>query len=289
MKKLFCGMFTLAVFIAACGKKDDTAPVIPTVPTVDGKDSIPVIEKGLLIKTITEGSITQTYEYDVNNKLTKSTNGSQSPSTYNYTYTNGLLTKITETNVGSGFNNMSIYGMVYNGSTLSKILRYDLVQYNPDNKTNEPAYVDSITYYANNKIKALYTFSGYGPRTLVTADSAIWDSKGNIEKILFYGTPNNKGLELFSTITYTYDDKKNPLAENPGALFMAGVGYGFELIKFSTNNPLTATTTYVSGNSVATRAYTYEYNTLGYPTKTTVAEKMNGNEHARIYTIGYYN
>lgn len=274
-------MFTLAVLASACGKKDDTSPI------VDGKDSIPVIKKGLLIKTITEGSNSEAYVYDADNKLIKSIARPQS-SLFNYTYRNGLLTKITEINAAAGFNNIPVYGMVYNGLVLSKILRYDLILYNPDNTTNEPAYVDSITYYANKKIKALYTFSGYGPRTLVTADSAIWDSKGNIEKILFYSAPNNNGLELFSTITYTYDDEKNPLAANPEAMFIAGVGYGFELIKFSTNNPLTATTTYVSG-AIATRTYTYQYNILGYPAKTTIVEKMNGTVHERTYTIGYYN
>jgi hypothetical protein len=283
MKKLFCGMFTLAVFISACGKKDDTGPA------VDGKDSIPVIEKGSLIKTITEGSYIETYEYDANNKLIKSIRGFESPSTYNYIYTDGLLTKITETNLPSGFNNMWVYGMVYNGSVLSKILSYDLIPSNSGNPTNEPPKVDSVTYYANNKIKALYTFSGYGePRGLMAIDSVIWDSKGNIEKMLLYKNDNNTGFELLSTTTCTYDDKKNPFAKNLGALFMGNGGIYYELVRFSANNPLTVKTT-SSGNYFSTTSYNYEYNTLGYPTKSTVAEKTNESEYTRTYTFGYYN
>lgn len=95
-----------------------------------------------------------------------------------------------------------------------------------------------------------------------------YDAAGNVVKITEYYDGR-----IHTTYTYTYDNKKNPMKDNPS--------FRGEALYYSNNNILTHT------NENSNKTYSYEYDGDGYPTKITIVDKYL-NEAPETTTIKLY-
>jgi hypothetical protein len=94
-----------------------------------------------------------------------------------------------------------------------------------------------------------------------------YNQLGQLTKIYAFSPPysNNKYLRE----ERTYDDKKNPLEKIPvDVVIYNATSVFFDLGEIGTPNNITQRKTYnSSGTLLNTQNYTFEYNSLGYPTK----------------------
>lgn len=207
-----------------------------------------VIKCYLKSGTDSEGSYTITY--NSSNQATKHTNTTKNENT-SITWNAG---KVSEVVMDSAGNNQMKMTIGYTGSQIQKIKIYQYsgsswsyvanmhFVYNTDGKIIEKKTTDTTD--ATTYEKEVYTYTGNNITTIVETD----------------------GSGSSTTTTLTYDDKKNPM-----------YGMGLEMFEsdfISVNNVLTE----VEGGNTTT--YTYEYNSNGYPTKSTGS---NGDNETMTY------
>jgi YD repeat-containing protein len=252
MKKLLLTPFILLLLIASC-KKDD-APAA----------------KNLLDKTVTKvgaDSTVTTYTYDAQNRFVKeSTNDPVNNETTSLTLTrdnSGRVSKLVDAVTGSS--SESLTTDFFYLSTADAKLKNGKTIYTDVSGT----YKDSAAFeYNGSQVTRTnhYYSQNNGPYVLGDYYVFTYDSRNNITSVKYYRLASGGTFPLVGTITYTYDDKINPIYSKDDAL-----------IEYLINQ-------YVSPNNVTTLAYTdatspadnftvnvaYEYRSDGRPTKSTL-------------------
>jgi YD repeat-containing protein len=164
----------------------------------------------------------------------------------------------------------------------------------------------TVYTYTNDQITKVENFY----RTILSDRTDYEYSNNQLTKVQYYhmssGTPVKDSYEIFEysstssanpirvksfnsssttasiTAEYTYDDKKKALAALPAAFLKLIILDG----QGTANNVTKLTGT--EGTTVTTVTYTYEYNTEGYPTKSTGVETSTGQTKpetsATVYT-----
>lgn len=204
-------------------------------------------------------TFTDTYSYDANNNLIKDV---QDNGEIQYTYTNGLITKVINTGDGSQET------WTYNDAKLVKHI--------------DGVFTGSTDNYANN-----FTYDASGK--LISAD-LIEDGDLSYTSTFTYSGANvtsvvgKNGADVVFSISYSsYDSKYNPallLAKAMGNQ-VAYINEGVVGASVSKNNALAGNDTDVGPNTAV-----YEYNTNGYPTKITFTYTNGGKT---IVTLTYTN
>jgi hypothetical protein len=253
MKKVVLPAMMFLALIASC-KKDDA-------PT----------SKNLLDKVVTkEGtdSIVTTYTYDAQNRfVNESANDPINNETFTMALTrdnNGRVTKITETEASSTPGS-SATDFVYLGATESKLKNGKTFFVQSGVTIN-----DSSAYeYNGSQVSRTnhYWSTTVVPYTLIEYYVYTYDARGNITSVKFYqtDTPGSTNFQLLYTVTYTYDDKINPINSKDDAL-IEYIGNQYVSPNNVTSLAFTSTT---SPSSNFTATITYEYRSDGRPTKST--------------------
>jgi hypothetical protein len=260
LKKIFSKTLLTAALYASvlvgCNKDDDPKTKLCFLTTV--------VE--------TNDSETTTINYTVDNQKVTKVNSSTvySGVTYqdNATITYDSKGNITETTNDDGTKTVYTYtdGQItktedFDGTTLSDRTDYE---------------------YSNGQlIKAQY-YSESSPGTFVKSDYDIFEyastSSKNPTKIKSF---SKTGTTPDYTVVYEYDDKKNPYSASGTFLNVLAL-YG----EASANNITKATFTNASNPTIQTNNFVYEYNTEGYPTKSTITKTTTG-QSARTSTATY--
>jgi hypothetical protein len=252
MKKILLPLIFLAL-IASCKKEDAPA------------------SKNLLDKIVTkEGtdSIVTSYSYDASNRFVgESAKDPIKNETFNRTLTrdnNGRVTKVTDAEVSS--TPVSTFtDFVYLGTTDTK-LRNGKSSFVQSGVTIN----DSSAYeYSGTQVTKTnhYWSTSAVPYTLIEYYDYTYDARGNITSVKFYqvSTPGLNDFKLQYTVTFTYDDKINPILSKDDAL----IEYiGNQYVSPNNITALTYNDVRTPSNNF-TAAVTYEYRADGRPTKST--------------------
>jgi len=252
MKKLLLYPVIFLVLISSC-KKDD-APA----------------SKNLLDKVVTKvgaDSTVTTYSYDAQNRFVReSTNDPVNNETSSVNLirdNNGRVTKLIDEVIGSSSESTTtdfFYlspsdARLRNGKTIYTDLGVILK--------------DSIAYeYSGNQVTRTnhYYSENNGPYVMYDYYAYTYDSRNNVSSVKYYVLGSGgTNFELYATITYTYDDKINPIYSKDDAL-MEYIGNQY----VSPNN--VTSLTYTDPSSPAdnfTANVTYEYRSDGRPIKST--------------------
>jgi YD repeat-containing protein len=265
MKKVLLPIIFLAL-IASCKKEDAPAPqnILDKVVTKEGADSI-----------------VTTYTYDAQNRFVgESVNDPINSETYNRSITrdnNGRITKITDAEVSSTPSS-SIIDFAYLGATDTKLRNGKTVYVVSNVNVN-----DSSAYEYNGaqvtKTNHYYSTSNQ-PYLFIEYYEYTYDARGNMTSVKYYevDAPGSTNFQLKQTLTFTYDDKINPIYSKDDAL----VEY-FINQYVSPNNMTGLTYSSVStpsNNFSAT--FTYEYRSDGRPTKSTL--NIGGSSSVSTFT-----
>lgn len=265
MKKVLLPIIFLAL-IASCKKEDAPAPqnILDKVTTKEGTDSI-----------------VTSYTYDAQNRFVgESVNDPINSETYTRSLTrdnNGRITKITDAEVSSTPSS-SVIDFAYLGATDTK-LRNGKTFFVVSNVNIN----DSSAYEYNGAQVARtnhYWSTATFPLTLIEYYVYTYDARGNMTEVKYYQTdaPGSTNFQLVETLTFTYDDKINPIYSKDDAL----VEY-FVNQYVSPNNMTGLTYSSVSNpanNFSAT--FTYEYRSDGRPTKSTLS--IGGSSSVSTFT-----
>ncbi|HLO81563.1 MAG TPA: hypothetical protein VK166_11420 [Chitinophagaceae bacterium] len=265
MKKVLLPIIFLAL-IASCKKNDAPAPknILDQVVTKQGTDSV-------IIK----------YTYDAANRFVgEVSNDPINNETYTKTIArdnSGRVTKITDVEATST-PYTTVTDFIYLGATDAKL------------KNGKSSFVQSgVTIFDS----SAYEYSG----TQATKTSHYWststvaytlinyyvytyDARGNIASVKYYqvGTPGLNDFKLLYTVTYTYDDKINPILAKDDAL----IEYiGSQYVCPNNVTGLSYSDAVTPANNF-TVAITYEYRSDGRPTKSTTT--IGGSSSVSTYT-----
>jgi YD repeat-containing protein len=266
MKKVLLPLIAFLALIASCKKNDAPAPknILDQVVTKQGTDSV----------------VTK-YTYDAANRFVgEVANDPINNETYTKTLArdnSGRVTKITDVEASST-PGTTVTDFVYLGATDVKL------------KNGKSSFVQSgVTIFDS----SAYEYSG----TQVSKTSHYWaltgqpyaaiqyfvytyDARGNIASVKFYqvGTPGLNDFTLQYTVTYTYDDKINPILAKDDAL----IEYiGNQYVCPNNITGLTFNSATTPANNF-TAAITYEYRSDGRPTKSTTT--IGGTSSVSTYT-----
>ena len=175
-----------------------------------------------------------------------------------YEYSNSILSKTKEYNDGSL--SWETRYIIEGNKVVEAIFYWNNLdgELNPDGSSTKYYYNDN-----NDLLKIESLLQGNVSKKI----EYVWENSNVKEKKYFY---EEQGvLELSSTETYTYDDKKN--------VYRTGI----KDWEKSKNNVLIETEIDVQDNTTEVKEYTYEYNLSGYPTKRT--KTINGSSSVTEY------
>ncbi len=264
MKKVLLPIIFLAL-IASCKKEDAPAPqnILDKVVTKEGTDSIVI-----------------SYTYDAQNRFVgESTNDPINSETYNRSLTrdnNGRVTKITDAEVSSTPGS-TVIDFVYLGATDTK-LRNGKTFFIQSGVT-----INDSSAYEYNGAQVTRTNHYWSVATdiyFIEYYVYTYDARGNMTKVEFYqtDTPGLLNFTLQYSVTFTYDDKINPIYSKDDALVEY---FGNQYVSPNNITGLTFTSP-VSPSSNFTAAIAYEYRADGRPTKSTTT--VLGSSSVSTYT-----
>lgn len=253
MKKVFLPAIMFLALIASCKKEDAPAPqnLLDKVVTKEGTDSV-----------------VTTYTYDAQNRfVNESTNDPVNSETFTMALTrdnNGRVSKITESEASSTPSS-SATDFVYLGATDPK-LRNGKTFF----VTSGVTINDSSAYeYNGSQVTRTnhYWSTTTVPYTLIEYYVFTYDTRGNVTSVKFYqtDTPGSTNFDLLYTVTYTYDDKINPIYSKDDALTEY---IGNQYVSPNNITSLTYNDAVTPSNNF-TATVTYEYRSDGRPTKST--------------------
>jgi YD repeat-containing protein len=213
--------------------------------------------------------------------------------TFTFTYDGAKVTKITRTEVSGANSDQSVATLTYDSKgNVSEINDSDgtrtVYTYTNDQVTKEEDFegtvlIDRNDYeYSNGQLVKSQSYRETStPGTLVkdyyeVLEYASTSSKNPIREKSFSAT----GSSPYRTAEITYDDKKHYFYGIPAALLKLTIldGRGSE-------NNVTKETYSATENST----YTYEYNTDGYPTKSTEINTYNNQIDSQATSTYTYN
>ncbi len=266
MKKVLLPLIVFLALIASCSKNDAPAPknILDQVVTKQGSDSV----------------VTK-YTYDAANRFVgEVTNDPINNETFTKTLVrdnSGRVTKITDAEASSTPGS-TVTDFVYLGATDVK-LRNGKSSFVAQGTT----IFDSSAYeYSGTQVTKTnhYWSTSAVPYTLIEYYVYTYDARGNISSVKFYqvGTPGLNDFKLIYTVTYTYDDKINPLLSKDDAL-IEYIGSQYvcpnNITSLAYSDPNTPANNF-------TAAITYEYRSDGRPTKSTTT--IGGSSSVSTYT-----
>ncbi|MFT3738790.1 MAG: hypothetical protein QM786_08520 [Breznakibacter sp.] len=254
---VYAFMTASAVFVSSCSDDDDDNPtasvkqilaVVKSEPNEAEHDSI-------VFSYNTNGELVQTDEYLVSGSSITKTGENK------FTYKTGKLVSVeTFEREGSAMVKSDKDSISYDDNNrIEKIFDFSVA----DDEFVLNDYTTIVTYNDNSSLPSRYTFDTYGYQDYE------YDARNNIVKLKDYDNGVLDGIDI-----YTYDTRKNPFKGN---YLMVN-----ELEFFNTNNILT-----VTGEDYR-QVRTYEYNSEGYPTKTTLVETYPDSTEEYSYTLKIY-
>lgn len=247
-----------AVTLSACTK--DNADTIPV-----GKNLYPAMVVRI------DGSLkdTTTFEYDTQNRVTKSINkndfkGYITTTTISYTYANNLLSEIVNNQLAG--TSETVYRSVLNyvNGTLTTIFEYSGSATTTSNR-------DSLFYSAGNQPNIVKQHNGIEKNILT------YDMLGNTRSILYSDNQNNT-----AEITLSYDTDHRYYSwciPNPTNIREQFRYCPTQVKKTWKENGVVTYT--------GTTTYTYTFNTDGFPTKVIVTDVSDGSTDTKTYEITY--
>jgi hypothetical protein len=220
--------------------------------------------------------------------------GSAETTTINYTLENQKITKVNTKSVYSG-------GSFEDNTTITYDSKGNITETNSSDGTR------TVFTYTNNQVTKVEDFDGttlsdrtdyeYSNGQIVKAQYYDETNPGTFVKddydVFEYANTTSKNpikIKSFSktgttpsyTVEYQYDDKKNPYSASAAILNLLSL-----YAEASENNITKATFTSASSPNVQTNTYTYEYNTEGYPTKSTRVATNTGQPSTSTSTTTY--
>jgi hypothetical protein len=265
MKKVLLPLIFLAL-IASCKKEDAPAPqnLLDKVVTKEGTDSI-----------------VTSYTYDAQNRFVgESANDPINNETFTRSLSrdnNGRVSKITDAEVSSTPSSTAT-DFVYLSATETK-LRNGKTFFIQSGVT-----INDSSAYEYNGAQVTRTNHYWStttvPYTLIEYYVYTYDARGNVASVKFYqtDTPGSPDFELLYTVTFTYDDKINPIYSKDDALVEY---FGNQYVSPNNITGLTFTST-TTPSSNFTAAVAYEYRSDGRPTKSTTT--VLGSSSVSTYT-----
>jgi hypothetical protein len=256
---LFATVFTL--LIVSCKKEDSGSKpqnLLDKVVTKEGADS----------------AVT-TFTYNSQNKLTgESTDDKISDLTSSRIISrdnSGRVTKITDNETKQGSASSSTFTDYFYPSAAEAKLRNGLFSFPQGTVTIRDS--SAYTYTGNNVTRISHFWSTPTfPVTQVYYYELKYDTKGNLTELKGYydNTPGSGNFQLEETLTYTYDDKVNPLYSPDAALTESIIEFLYDRYVSPSNvKGLSYVGTDPANNFSAT--FTYEYRADGRPTKSTLS------------------
>ncbi|MBV7533712.1 hypothetical protein [Chitinophaga sp. sic0106] len=246
----------LAVCIISCSKSD-----VPTPDTGNPGGGLPGVVSGAplldsVIEAEQKGSINWLFKYNADSTLNAQliTNDAEDiPNGYFFTYSGGKLTRINYAETGNVKDTLA---------TDRQLITYDAkgrpaLIYNGENGFSSK---DSLVYNDNNQL--IRTFS-YSDGKLSYQDTLTWTGN-NVTKIVSRESMSGSTETFLRTMTYRYDDKKNPYASVRAAMFTEG-----EINWLSENNVVELVEKTSLENTEWKTTYTYVYNDKNYPVSST--------------------
>jgi hypothetical protein len=255
---LFAAVFT--VMIASC-KKDDSGPkpqnLLDKIVTKEGSDSA--------VTTIT---------YNSQNKITgESTDDKINDYTSARVFARdnaGRITKITDNESSPGTATSSTFTDYFYLTAAETKLKNGLATFPQGSVTVRDS--SAYTYTGNNVTRISHFLSTPTfPVAQVYYYEFKYDTKGNLTELksFFDNAPGTGNFQLGETITYTYDDKINPLYSPESALVESITDFLYDRY-VSPNNVVGLN--YVGSDPADNFSanFTYEYRADGRPTKSTL-------------------
>jgi hypothetical protein len=258
LSKLIYLSISLLIIVIACGKKE--------ILLLKEKEGIVATQKLCYLKSADHGhGIIYNFSYDTKNQLTQIDGF---PDFDFITYENGLAKKAT-----NSYDKTYYVGFDYN--TKEALAQINFVGKDSRGKAFE---FKSLVYTNTKKqIEKIDLLLPVFNEVVVT--KIDYDANGNIKKIGLI--ENGKTKTILENLTF--DDKKSPYLNTPFAnvmayfvIFSATIG-AENTTYFSNKNNATSSKIY-SDNGDVVYSYKYEYNDMGYPTKTSITRKAGGKE-----------
>jgi YD repeat-containing protein len=271
MKNIFLIPVLFLLMITACSKSDDAISLqnqtTEKYRLQEARYSNGTIYRyeynttGKLSKIFTNGSLTNSYNYDSQDRLIQNENTSSSYQYYfkNYTYTGANLKpdeSITQYKVvgdAQETKNRDVY--LFNNDLLTEYKSY---YWNASNNTYSSPVIYKYEYDNNKKlIKLSISSSNY---ILFTNDT---NGNTTVDKQFELKSGSTTEYYMWRSVTQTYDTKKNILSNlYPNPLGNSDNNFGNVLDRTKKDFNESGNTTDIASSSII-----YEYNEAGYPTK----------------------
>ncbi|WP_143159947.1 hypothetical protein [Chitinophaga jiangningensis] len=242
----------LALCIVSCSKSDDPTPdpgnpgggqpgVISGAPLLDS-----------VIETEDKGAINWLFKYNADSTLNAqliTNDAADIPNGYYFTYASGKLSRINYSETGNINDTLS---------TDRQLITYDAkgrpaLIYKVENVYNTK---DSLVYNDNNQLIRTFSFEN---GKLTYQDTLTWTGN-NVTKIVSRENISGSTETFLRTMTYRYDDKKNPFVSVRAAMFTEG-----EVNWLSENNVVELVEKTSQENIEWKTTYSYVYNDKNYP------------------------
>lgn len=290
MKRILLPLVAFSIALASCSRDNDDV--------INNPITNPVEQGDVLVSVINDPSTSFDFHFTYDGDKLRTGGVDLS----NIVYTGDKITEIT-INRGTtlhGIRNMKFTynndGTLKSTSEIQTIERYIIGTYNPT--TNKPItytlrYIRNREYsYVGNNIKITENINhssnnpNYPINNEISArEYTLTMENGNLVRKEVRSNSTNSYLSDSYTATYRYDDKINPLNKIKGisaiAVELNLMDAYLDLIGYKNN--LVYYNTYGTDHTIE-----YEYNSKGYPTKST--EKYIGGVNNETYTeVKYYN